>query len=231
LAVGEAEYHAKRLFVRCTRTLAVAAFAAVMAVSTDAYAETRIAGEPDLLTMETDGDTVQRILDALGARFEVRVRSSVPLNERIVGSYSGPVERVVAALLEKYNYYAKSDDGRYEVAVLGLRQIVPTSARAGTNPPKLASGTNLPQLALPPGINLPQLTLPPATNLQKPAAPQTTNLPQLTVPSLPPLPQPAAVPRETANQHTDPPIPVPVPAPGIPREMPVSMVSEAGKPI
>ena len=75
-------------------------------------AEVRMEGSQESLHLEVTDARLADVLDALTGKFKVRYRSNDALQARITGSFSGPLRRVMARLLEGYDYVlAISPDG------------------------------------------------------------------------------------------------------------------------
>lgn len=82
-----------------------------------AQAETRIEGTVDSVRIEMDHASVQEVLTALSAAYDLRFRSAVPLDRNITGSLQGSLPRVIRRVLDHYDYVVKSADGMMEVLV------------------------------------------------------------------------------------------------------------------
>jgi hypothetical protein len=119
--------------------------AVVALLSSAAHAETHLAGQVDAIRMEARDASIEEILSALGAAYGLRFSTITPLNDHIAGTYEGPLLKIVARVLDRFNYVAKTKDGIVEVAVLGAHQTV---ALPTTLPP--APTTLPPSPAAPP---------------------------------------------------------------------------------
>ena len=91
-------------------------------------AETRLTGQVDAIRMEARDASIEDVLTALGATYGLRFRTETPLGAHITGTFTGPLVKVVAQVLDGYNYVSKSANGIVEVAVVGARQAVPSPA-------------------------------------------------------------------------------------------------------
>jgi hypothetical protein len=92
---------------------------ALFATAQVAHAEARISGRPEKVRIEANEDTVAGILAALGNSFDLTYRSSAPLDRKVSGVYEGPLRRVLARLLEGYNFFIEPASGRTKLVVLG----------------------------------------------------------------------------------------------------------------
>ena len=88
-------------------------------------ADVRIEGTPEAVRITTsDGDTISNVLSTFGATFQIKYRTSVPLDAPKPSSiYLGSFEQVLSRLLEGYDYIIKRDDKTkaIEVMVVGQR--------------------------------------------------------------------------------------------------------------
>jgi|ERR1700726_2679313 hypothetical protein len=78
----------------------------------------RIEGDAAALHVEVQRTAIADVLAALKS-FNVRYRSSIGLDKVLDGTYAGPLEHVVARLLNGYNYATKHDGSRLEVTIFG----------------------------------------------------------------------------------------------------------------
>ena len=97
----------------------------------------RIEGRIDALTVEASDATLAEVLSALSARFAVRIRAPQLTDQRVDGSFHGPLQWVLARLLAGHNYIARYSDGAVEIAVLGVAGS-PANAAAIERPPPAA---------------------------------------------------------------------------------------------
>jgi hypothetical protein len=102
--------------------------ALVALLSPAVQAETRLTGQADAIRMEARDASIDEVLAALGAAYGLRFRTATPLGGRISGSFEGPLLRIVARVLDRYDYVVKRTGGIVEVAVLGTHQAVPSPA-------------------------------------------------------------------------------------------------------
>ena len=103
------------------RRLLAAATALACGLGTPVSAEVYLEGNLNALRVTTGGDALSDVLTAFGAQWPVRYRSSVPLDVKIAGAYSGSLSQVVARLLDGYNYVIRRDRDLTEIIVFGAR--------------------------------------------------------------------------------------------------------------
>ena len=82
-------------------------------------AEARISGAPDAVRVEADDASVDEVMAALGASFDLRYRSPVSLTRRVTGTYEGSLQNVVARLLDGYNFVLRTGSEGVEAWVYG----------------------------------------------------------------------------------------------------------------
>jgi hypothetical protein len=88
--------------------------------STSARADVSVEGDIRAVRLHVSHASVSEVLDALGATFDLRHRTSIPLDRAVHGTYSGRLDQVIASLLNGYNYYLVYKNGHgVEVVVLG----------------------------------------------------------------------------------------------------------------
>ena len=80
-------------------------------------AEASITGDSDFMRVEARDAAVEEVMAALGASFGLRYRSTAPLGRRITGIYEGSLQRVVASLLDGYDFVVKTSTEGVEVMV------------------------------------------------------------------------------------------------------------------
>ena len=84
------------------------------------HAEVHVSGVVDALTVETREASVEEVLSALRASFDLKYRTSDALNRLVSGTYTGSLQRVVARLVDGQNYVMRlSPSGGVEIFVLG----------------------------------------------------------------------------------------------------------------
>jgi len=84
-----------------------------------ARAEVSVTGRRDDVRLEVDNAAIEDVMDALGANFGLRYRSTAPLGRRITGAHRGVLERVVARVLDGYDFVMKTGPDGIEVTVYG----------------------------------------------------------------------------------------------------------------
>jgi hypothetical protein len=105
-----------------SRLVKVAFLAALVAADpTRAFAEVKVEGRLDAVRLETTGASVGEVLETLGATFGLRYRAAIGLDRTLTGVYQGPLERVLARVLDSYDFVTKSSPGGVEVVILAER--------------------------------------------------------------------------------------------------------------
>lgn len=120
---------------RIPHLLAWMAFGAVLLAAgcpIPASAEVRVEGRLDAVRLETAGSSVEQVLAALGATYGLRYRAAIALDRTLTGVYQGPLERVLARVLDSYDFVTKSSAGGVEVIIL--------SERGGHSSPRAGQG-------------------------------------------------------------------------------------------
>ena len=116
-----------------------------------AHAEIILEGPANALQIEMHDTSVQEVLLVLGANYGLRFSSAAPLDRSVSGSFNGSLPRLVARLLDRYNYVVKSANGTLEVVVLGAHDAAPAArsvglpASAGLAPPRPAPVAPVPR--------------------------------------------------------------------------------------
>jgi hypothetical protein len=105
-----------------------------------ARAEVHVEGSPAAVRITARGDSVGDVLSALGAAFNLQHRSAIDLDAAANPTYAGPIERVIANLLDGFNYAVKTSRGTAtEVIVFGRRGEVAIPPPAPKRPTGLLS--------------------------------------------------------------------------------------------
>lgn len=110
--------------VRTVRSLhvrgrAAVLLGAVLAVATaPAAAEVGVHGTPEAVRLEVRDASVAEVLSGLSQAFNMQYQSSANLETRRSGTYSGPLPRVLARILDGYNFVLKTDNGSIALTVL-----------------------------------------------------------------------------------------------------------------
>ena len=121
-----------RTLQRCTAALLLAIIIGTGGIS--ARADVRVQGNKLAVRLEASHAPVSEALSALGAVFDVRYRASVPLDREIHGTYTGPLDRVLARVLDGYNYVVKNQDDTIELFVVGRPGHRAIAARRKVSP-------------------------------------------------------------------------------------------------
>lgn len=79
----------------------------------------RVEGDAAAVRLELHEATVTDALCALAAAFSVRYRSAIALDKARNGSYAGTLGRVIARVLDGYNYAIKHEGSALDVIVFG----------------------------------------------------------------------------------------------------------------
>lgn len=82
-------------------------------------AEARISGEADAVRVEVQDASLDEVMGALAASFDLRYRSPESLTRRVTGTYEGPLQQVVARLLDGYNFVVRTGSEGVEAWVYG----------------------------------------------------------------------------------------------------------------
>lgn len=98
---------------------------------------TRIEGGIESLTVEARNASLAEVLSALSDRFKVQVRAPQLSDQRVDGSFHGPLRWVLARLLAGRNYIAKYSDDAVEVVVLGPAGSSAHAAAVDQPPPNI----------------------------------------------------------------------------------------------
>jgi len=106
--------------VRSRRWSTALALVATSSLPFAAHGEVRVVGG-SMAVHVTAGreDSVADVLSALGARFNLRYRSAIKLDEAANSTYTGPLDRVIANLLDGFNYIVKRGRDSTEVVIFG----------------------------------------------------------------------------------------------------------------
>ena len=94
-------------------------------------AEVSITGARDDVRLEVDNTAIEDVMDALGANFALRYRSTAPLGRRITGTHRGALERVVARVPDGYDFVIRTGPDGIDVTVYGA--VTPDDAQRRTN--------------------------------------------------------------------------------------------------
>ncbi len=100
-------------------TVALLLAAVIGASGTSVRADVRVEGDVAAVRLEASHAPLSEVLSALGPVFNVRYRTSIPLDRGIHGTYRGRLERVISRVLDGYNYVLKNEKDSIEIIVLG----------------------------------------------------------------------------------------------------------------
>jgi hypothetical protein len=81
----------------------------------------RVRGDATALRLDLRRTTIADALSALNRAFGMSYRSSIVLDEEINGSYVGSLRRVIAHVLDGYNYVLRQDGATLDVVVFSRR--------------------------------------------------------------------------------------------------------------
>jgi hypothetical protein len=101
------------------RLLLLVILTAVWFAAPPVRADVAVTGARDDVRIEVDKAAVEDVMDALGANFGLRYRSTAPLARRISGTHRGALERIVARVLDGYDFVVKTGPEGIEVTVYG----------------------------------------------------------------------------------------------------------------
>jgi hypothetical protein len=85
-------------------------------------AETRLERQRDAIRIEMRDASVQEVLSLLAENYGLRFRTHTKLDRRITGTGEGPLARVIARVLDGYDYVVKNVNGSTEIVVLGIQR-------------------------------------------------------------------------------------------------------------
>jgi hypothetical protein len=115
------------------KMLAAASFAAALLLPNSGGCEIRIEGSAEALRLDVSQESVGEVLAALAAH-GVQVRAATIPDSLISGSFSGSLPRVLAALLDRFDYVIKVSDEEIGVAFLAARGGGPSIAAPASRP-------------------------------------------------------------------------------------------------
>jgi hypothetical protein len=106
------------------RSSVVAALVASLAAPpVTAMAAAQVSGSPQNVSVDAQNSSLKDILSALGKQFNVHYQSTANLDKQLSGTYEGSLRRVVARLLEGYNFIITTNQDMIEVTVLGTQGL------------------------------------------------------------------------------------------------------------
>src|SRR5258706_9084702 len=93
--------------------------AALAIASTPVLAEIQVRGSPEAVRIEARDTPVEEILAALSRTFGMHYQLLADLDKRVSGTFVGPLPRVLARILDGYNFILKTDNGSIALTVVG----------------------------------------------------------------------------------------------------------------
>jgi hypothetical protein len=84
-----------------------------------AHGEVRVEGNPAAVHITTSQDSIADVLTALRNSFNLQHRSAIKLDAVANSTYSGPIDRVIANLLNGFNYVVEKRQDRIDIIILG----------------------------------------------------------------------------------------------------------------
>jgi hypothetical protein len=118
---------------RCALSGALLFGSMSIAVPFPARAEVKVAGTPAAARLVADHDGIADAFAAMAAAFNVRYRTSAPLDGVISGTYAGSLNEVIARVLAGYSYVVRHVDEATEIVIVGRH-----GAQAAAPQPSLA---------------------------------------------------------------------------------------------
>jgi hypothetical protein len=104
-------------------SVAAALVAGLAATTVTAMAAAQVSGSPQNVSVDAQNSSLKDILSALGKQFNVHYQSTANLDKQLSGTYEGSLRRVVARLLEGYNFIITTNQDMIEVTVLGTQGL------------------------------------------------------------------------------------------------------------
>ena len=103
-------------------------------------AEALVSGEAEAVRIEARDAPVDEVMVVLGTTFGLQYRSPALLSRRVTGTYMGSLQRVVAQLLDGYDFVMKTGSEGVEVWVYGSAKpgvfiLAPRPVEAAKPPP------------------------------------------------------------------------------------------------
>jgi hypothetical protein len=114
------------------------------------FSELVIEGQTDRLVLEAKQEPLNDIIAALGARYDVRLKSPLAVNVRVGGYYTGSLHYIIRRLLAGYDFVlAIRQNGRVEsidITVFGRSNTAAANSqpvfRPPSEPPAMTGFTN-----------------------------------------------------------------------------------------
>ena len=195
--------------------LTIGLAALLQAFAQPVRAEVRVSGQADAVIVETREASVEEVLAALRASFNLHYRISGALNRVMTGTYTGSLQRVIARLLEGHNYVMQASAGGGELIVFGPAAAGSSVPKSGHQVVVVTAQRDLTTQHPAPAAQAKDAT----TQVGQPLAPPLPNANGAT-PAFPrDMPASLSVPAPSST-HSDLAPPLPVPVPGLAPPMP-----------
>ena len=111
-------------------------FAAVLGVllfaSLPARGEVLLQGDAAAVRLDVTEATVDEILVALNRDYGLRYRTTIALDRHLSGTYTGPLPRVLARILEGYDYVARVTSDGVDIPYIRTRGSAAPAASSVT---------------------------------------------------------------------------------------------------
>jgi hypothetical protein len=135
--------------LRASILLGALLVAALAIAPTSVRAELQVRGNAQAVRIEARDTPVEEILAALDRALGMHYQLLVNLDKRVSGTYVGPLPRVLARILDGYNFILKTDNGSIAVTIVGTPDAAaaaPASSgpRVARQPPAAAPPTEPP---------------------------------------------------------------------------------------
>jgi hypothetical protein len=140
--------------------LTIMVFVFVSAVAICARAEVHVTSELHALSLEARDTSLQEVLAALAASYDLQYRTSVDLNRPISGTYRGSLRDITKRLLGDLNYFMRGSDNNVEVIIVGTSSAarpVSTSVRPLRPVPPVATSVPDSRAVPPVATSIPDL--------------------------------------------------------------------------
>jgi hypothetical protein len=93
-----------------------------------AQGEVHVEGSPQAVRIEARNASQDELLQALGTTFHVRYQTSVALDQRINGNFSGSLAQVIAQVLAGYDYVTRHGSDGVQLKILRLSGKKPVAS-------------------------------------------------------------------------------------------------------
>jgi hypothetical protein len=131
-----------------------------------ASAKIEVEGQSDALRLTAEDASIDEVLTALSAKFNLTYSSEPELDRTVAGAYSGTLQQVMGRILDGYDYVVNVSVERIELKVLGRSASV---AKPSALPPA-PSQTASPAPIAPPALNPKSTVAPAKASLSRPIA-------------------------------------------------------------